>query len=113
MSVTGWQGRINDASTEEAVALVCRRYLELWTPEQLAELPESCRPRAELDSDDVGPYALRLIRQLGVGDRATAPFLYTLTTFFTKAALRMVQMRENAGDVPPRRKEARPPRPGA
>ena len=113
MSAIGWQGRLNDASTEEAIALVCRRYLDLWTPEQLAELPGSCRPRAELDSGDVEPYAVRLIRQLGVGDRATAPLLYTLTTFFTKAALRMVQLREQSGLAPSQRKEVPPRRPAS
>ncbi|MEP7069839.1 MAG: hypothetical protein ABI789_11380 [Usitatibacter sp.] len=48
---------------------------------------------------DVSPYALALIRQLGVGERATAPGLHRLTTFFTKAALRLAQISTQFAEV--------------
>ena len=96
MSVIGWQGRLNEASTPEAIAGVCRAFLVSITPEALAEVPASCRPMQPLTVEDVSPYALTLIRKLGIGDRASAPVLHALTTFFTKAALRLAQISTQA-----------------
>jgi hypothetical protein len=100
MSATGWQGRLNDASSADDVVDVCREFLGLWTPEEIAQLPPSCRPHDDLDAHDVTPYALKLIQFVGVGDRATAPMLYKLSAFFTKAALRMAQVALRATDEP-------------
>ena len=96
MSVIGWQGRLNEASTPEAVAEVCRIFLASMPPEALAEVPASCTPPQPLALEDVSPYALTLIRQLGMGDRASAPVLHGLTTVFTKAALRLAQISTQA-----------------
>ena len=99
MSAIGWQGRLNEASTLEGVARVCNEFLASITPDEFDELPPSCRPRPEVTSRDVSPYALALIRQLGVGDRVGAPALHRLTTFFTKAALRLEQITTQFAEV--------------
>jgi hypothetical protein len=65
----------------------------------LAELPASCVPARVVEVRDVSPYALRLIRQLGIGDRATDPVLHEVTTFFTKAALRLAQITTQAAAI--------------
>lgn len=88
----GWQGRLDESSTGEGVVLVCQEFLALWKPEELAELPATCRPKTIFDAEEVTTYALRLIRQLGTGDRATDPMLHRMTTFFTRAALRLARM---------------------
>ena len=109
MSATGWQGRLDDASSTEDVVDVCREFLGLWTPEEFAQLPSTCRPHDDLGSQDVTPYALKLIQFVGVGDRATVPMLYRLSTFFTKAALRMAQVALPTGDGSSTHGEWRPP----
>jgi hypothetical protein len=93
----GWQGRLNAASTAEDVAGVCRDFLEGWTAQDLADLPATCRPAEIVDSRDVSPYALKLIRRSEVGDRATAPLLRRMSTFFTRASLRLAAIAAEAG----------------
>ena len=99
MSAIGWQGRLNEASTAEVVAAVCTQFLASLTDADRAELPITCRPPAPLDAGEISPYALRLIRQMGVGDRASAPVLHEVTTFFTKAALRLAQITTQFAEV--------------
>jgi hypothetical protein len=102
MSPIGWQLRLEQASSEEEVANVCREFLLPWTAEDIAKLPASCRPCENFAAGDVTRYALKLIGVLGVGDRATAPLLHRMSTFFTRAALRVAQLTAQAADVPSR-----------
>jgi hypothetical protein len=92
MSAIGWQGRLNEAPTVDDVATVCREYVDLFSPASLAELPASCLPKPRIEVREISPYALSLIRELGLGDRASAPALHEITTFFIKAALRLAQI---------------------
>jgi hypothetical protein len=101
MSATGWQDRLKEASTQEGVVIVCNEYLGLWKPEELAELPATCWPNDVIGLEDVSPYALKLIAAVGVGDRSTAPMLYKMSTFFTKAALRLAEIMGPRAQVPP------------
>jgi len=99
MTAIGWQGRLNEASTMDEVGRVVAAFLLPWTPALLAELPASCRPPEGLEVADISPYALKLIRQLGVGERDSAPRLHEITVFFTKAALRLAQISTQAAVV--------------
>jgi hypothetical protein len=99
VSAIGWQGRLNESSTADDVAAVCNEFLSFLTLQQRAELPESCLPAAHIGVPEINPFALRLIRQLGVGNRANAPVLHELTTFFTKAALRLAQITTQIAEV--------------
>jgi hypothetical protein len=108
MSAIGWQARLNEASSAEGVVNVCREYVGLWTSDEIAQLPATCRPRDDLDSQDLNPYALKLIQFVGVGDRASVPMLYKLSTFFTKAALRLEQVTPAVGDVFQQQGSSRP-----
>ena len=83
----------------EDVGLVVEAFLAGWGPEALAELPASCRPAGRIEVRDISPYALRLIRQLGIGERDSAPRLHEITAFFTKAALRLAQITTQAAAV--------------
>jgi hypothetical protein len=99
MTAIGWQGRLNEAVSTEDVGAVVTDYLATWNSAALAELPISCKPDELLAVSDISPFALKLIRQLGIGNRASAPLLYELTTFFTKAALRLAQIGTQAATV--------------
>jgi hypothetical protein len=92
MTAIGWQARLNQAPTPEDVAEVCRQYLAMLSPAAMEGLPAPCRPAAPLDIGDISPCALKLIHQLDVGSRESTPVLHELTTFFTKAALRLAQI---------------------
>jgi hypothetical protein len=107
VSAIGWQGRLNESSTTDDVAAVCDEYLSLLTSQQRAEIPESCLPPAHIGVPEISPYALKLIRQLGVGNRASAPVLHELTTFFTQAALRLAQITTQIAEVTAEQRRSR------
>ena len=99
MSAIGWQGRLNEATGPEDVLLVVEAFLASWNAAAFAELPDSCAPPGTLAVCDISPYALKLIRQLGIGERDSAPRLHEITTFFTKSALRLAQISTQAAAV--------------
>jgi hypothetical protein len=92
MPSIGWQGRLSASSTPDEVVLVCREFLSCWVPADLAELPPSCQPQTPLEWEDINAYALKLIVEMGTGDRVSAPLLYRMSTFFTRAALRLAEL---------------------
>ena len=65
MPAIGWQKRLDEASTLEEVVDVCRDFLVLWKPVELAELGVEFRPAQHLEVDDVNPYALKLLMKMG------------------------------------------------
>jgi len=107
MSAIGWQGRLNEASTTDDVAALCREFLASMEPAAMAQLPPTCRPPDPLAIADINPYALKLIRQMGIGDRSTAPALHETTTFFTKAALRLAQITTQIAEVTAEQRRSR------
>jgi hypothetical protein len=94
MAGIGWQAQLERASNEDAVAVICNEFLSTWTPEEFSSLPSSCRPCDVIEVEAIAPYAIRLIAALDLGTRSTAPLLYKMATFFTKAALRLVDVME-------------------
>ena len=94
MAGIGWQAQLDKASNEDAIAAICNDFLSTWTLEEFSELPSTCRPCHVIEVDAIAPYAIKLISALDVGTRATAPSLYKMATFFTKAALRLFDVME-------------------
>jgi hypothetical protein len=87
-----WQVLLNEATGADQVAAICDEFLDTWSPTELAGFPPTCKPPDAVEADDIGPYAIRLIAEVGVGNRTTTPLLYAMSTFFTKAALRIAEM---------------------
>ena len=93
MADIGWDARLDESTYEDDVADVCNLFMRSWNVEQLAELPPLYRPGDVIEAGAIIPYAIRLIAAVGVGNRATDPVLYRMSTFFTKAALRIAELR--------------------
>lgn len=93
MSGIGWQARLNESSTQAQIVSICNQFLAMWSRDELAQLPEACRPRKALALEEVNPYAVGLALQLEAMDIATAPMLHRMSMFFTKAALRLAEIR--------------------
>ena len=93
MADTGWDAKLHESTDEDDVAAICNLFLRSWTVEQLAELPPLYRPGDVIEAGAIVPYAIRLIAAVGVGNRSTDPVLYGMSTFFTKAALRIAEFR--------------------
>lgn len=97
MQTKHWQVRLDSVADADGVAAVCDEFVGTWTEAELAGIPPKCRPPHPLEAADIGPYAIRLIAEIGVGNRTTTPLLYAMSTFFTKAALRIAEIKA----VPP------------
>ena len=65
-------------------------------PEEIASLPESCRPGRFVDAEDVGNYALQLAR--AQCDSGVA-LVNKLAAFMTNASLRLAQIMARASEV--------------
>ena len=102
MSAT-WQGRLQETTCADDVIAVCREFVSVTTAQELADLPSDCKPSDFASPRDVQRYALDLIHALAIGDRSSAPTITRLSTFFTRAALRLVQL---ATDKQPQRRRA-------
>lgn len=86
----GWQGQLDHATRPEAVLAVARDYLAQVSPEEIAQLPEDCRPQRLVDADDVATYALELAHRQASPN--TPEVLHKLAAFFSDASTRLSQI---------------------
>ena len=93
--VNAWQARLKEASTAEDVVAVARDFLALRTSQEIASLPEDCRPGEIRDEEDVTRYALKLASSNPEPGSAEAGVVRRVGTFFTRAALKIVELRES------------------
>jgi hypothetical protein len=80
------------ASSDDQVLALCREFVAECTPHELAQLASSCEPVPCTNVAEIQQYALALIRHAGIGERFGAPALHRVSTFFTRAALRLVEL---------------------
>ena len=99
LSVIGWQGRLNEASTRLEVLRVAREFVARLDTAELSLLPEECRPHKLVDSDDISDYALGLVKCSCSGDRLADATLQRMAGFFTRAAVRLAQITAQATEV--------------
>jgi hypothetical protein len=106
MTTIGWQGRLTEAPTQEAVVAVVRDFVAVVTPAEVAQLPADCHPGPMESPQHVTVFALMLAHRHN-GDAKSAPVLHRVATFFTKAALRIYQIGERAHEVASERRMPR------
>jgi hypothetical protein len=106
LTAIGWQGRLNEAATGEAVVAAARDYLAALTRTERAQVPEDCRPGALENPQQLLVFALRLAHRHD-GDTKAAPALHRLAAFFSRAALRIYQINERSREVASERRAPR------
>lgn len=86
--------RVERARFEEDVVALVREYLAEWRPEDLARIPEACRPGKVTDGEDIGFVAFRLTqhRCANATDGNDAALLNIMAGFFTVAATRIAEL---------------------
>ena len=94
MQTSSWLARLENAHSEDEVVMITRAFLEGWTPEELAAVPEHCRPGRIADGDDITDLALRLARVHCLPEQGTPGARSTerLNSFFRIAAMRLAQV---------------------
>ena len=88
-AAVGWQERLDQCGAAHEVVQAVKEHLALLTPEELAAMPEQCRPGRLVDADDVAEYALVLARAQCEG---SSVLLEKLAGFMTHASLRLAQI---------------------
>ena len=91
MGVGDWNLRLRGAHSNREVIALARDFIAQWTPTEIADLPESCRPGHLTSADDLAYYAYELATE----ERRSAayiPRLTTLASFFAAASLRLSEI---------------------
>lgn len=82
---------LREARSELAVVRLTRDYLAEWRPEELACVPEACRPAKIRDGEDIADCAFRLTRaRMDAAD--PDPLFVEMETFFAMACGRISQL---------------------
>ena len=55
-----WRLTVDAAQSEKDLVIAVRDYLATWQPEELSQLPESCRPGRITSGDDIADMAYKL-----------------------------------------------------
>ena len=84
-----WFDQLASAGNPEEVVRVAREYLATWTPEELARLPQSCRPPRNLKfPEEVVDYAFSLVKA-HVDDASQNESITAMANFFAEASWRV------------------------
>jgi hypothetical protein len=94
MAMISWFGQLESATNVDAVVAIARDYLALWSPEELALLPQAVRPGRMREASNVTELHGLLVEHYRTtrasGDELAA--LQRLTGFFGRAATRIAQL---------------------
>jgi hypothetical protein len=86
-----WRSLLDDAENGAEVVDVCRRFVQCWTPQQLAALPEGAVPPEFTHHEEVVVYALNLAHAQMREMRRTAE-LDSMAEFFALASRRLAKL---------------------
>jgi hypothetical protein len=83
-----WTQRLGAAQSEAEIAAVVREYLALLSREEVAALPEACRPARIADAADISAYAFELVRHRS-HDADVSDRVHRIAAVVTQAASRL------------------------
>lgn len=92
--MVSWFALIDRSKSPGEVVRVARDFIATWTPEELARIPESCRPGKISDAGDIESLHGCLVEEYR-GSRATGPALKSLqelTSFVVRASIRLSEL---------------------
>ena len=90
-----WRNLIRAASQEEEVIAMVRDHMARWSPEEIARLPEDCRPPRIRDAEDISRWAFELAtthcaQKMRADDEM---LLDRMLEFVTHAAVRLSELK--------------------
>ena len=100
-----WFRQIDDSKTIGEVLSVARDYLATWSPAELKNIPEGCRPGRIRDESDLEELHALLVEEYRLdrlqGEELRA--LQRLTSFMVRASIRIAELkgRSDPEDDPP------------
>ena len=95
-----WRNLIMDATHEDEVVGLVRDHMARWGPEEIARLPEDCRPPRIRDAEDISRWAFELASThcAQVVSSEDEPLLDRMLEFVTQAAVRLSELK---AETPP------------
>src|SRR5688572_11513145 len=96
-----WRNLMREALQEQEVVGLVRDHLARWTPEEIARLPEECRPPRIRDAEDVSRWAFDLASThcAQVSGTDVEPLLEQMLEFVTQAAVRISELNAAPSEV--------------
>jgi hypothetical protein len=90
-----WRNLIRTASQEEEVIELVRDHIARWSPEEIARLPEDCRPPRIRDAEDISRWAFELASShcAQVAPSDDEALLDRMLEFVTHAAVRLSELK--------------------
>lgn len=79
------------AYDEQAVVDIAGRYLSQWQPQELAEIPATCRPRGVNDAEEMADLAIALTKAR-IDSTGPQPLLEEMEGFFAMACKRISEL---------------------
>lgn len=86
-----WHTHVDEVQTVEEVVRLAREFVATLTPEQLARLPERCRPLRVKAEDDIEYWAYKL-SGVALEERHDPELLQDLCMHFLHASMRIAQI---------------------
>lgn len=90
---SSWQERLDAAHVPADVVSTMRDFLALFSPYELAAIPEHCRPPANVHEDEIADLAYQLVQCEGVVPGDAGELVHKLARFFSHASTRLAQLR--------------------
>ena len=91
-----WFRQLDEARSAAEVVSITRDYFALWSPDEIAQLPDACRPARFRDTTDLDNLYRASVEEFRK-TRATGPefeLLQKLTGFIGRACVRIAQLRD-------------------
>jgi hypothetical protein len=114
--MSSWFQQIDAAKSPSEIVTITRDYLATWTPDELARLPEQCRPGRIRDEQDIDQLHVRLVEEYGRSrpNDETLSALQRITSLIVRASVRIAQLQSEedspaTDDEPPRPSDRRSP----
>jgi hypothetical protein len=93
-----WYRQIDNAKSVLEVLAIARDYIATWSPQELARLPDRCRPGKIRDEEDIESLHSQLVEEYrdtrASGDQLSS--LQQLTSFLARASIRIAELRDGA-----------------
>lgn len=96
-----WFRQLDKATSVAEVVAITRDFFALWSPEEIVQLPASCRPARFRDAADVEDLHRRAVEEFR-STRATGSelvLLKKLAGFMGRACMRIAQLNSEAADA--------------
>lgn len=90
-----WRNLIRSSTQEDEIVELVRDHMARWSPEEIARLPEDCRPGRIRDAEDISRWAFDLASThcAQVVRTDDEPLLERMLEFVTQAAVRLSELR--------------------